>query len=155
MPPRPREQVSRAPPEVKAEGTAPVHAEKSDDVIVDGGDLTAGTAALTVVTVARDEIVILTVHGSVDVLTAPQLSDAVDAALTGNPRGLIIDLTSTEFLASSGMTTLLTAYDAIAPTGLFGVVADGPSTARPLRLVGLDQTLTLYATLDEAIAAMT
>jgi len=123
-------------------------------VVVDGDDSTAGTATLTVVTVAHNELVILTVQGSVDVLTAPQLTEAVAEALTGEPRGLIIDLTTTEFLASAGMTALAAAHEAIAPTGLFGVVADGPSTSRPLQLVGLDQTLTLYPTLDQAIAAM-
>ena len=122
---------------------------------VDGEDLTAGTATLTVLTVARDELVILTVQGSIDVLTAPQLTGAVDAALTGEPRGLIIDLTATEFLASAGMSALAAAHDAIAPTGLFGVVAGGPSTSRPLQLVGLDQTLILYPTLQQAIDAMT
>lgn len=109
---------------------------------------------MTILTVQHMELAILTVQGSIDVLTAPQLSDAVSSALSGKPRGLIIDLTSTEFLASAGMSALVTAYEAIAPGGLFGVVADGPSTSRPIQLVGLDQTLTLYATLDEAIAAM-
>jgi hypothetical protein len=36
---------------------------------------------------------------------------------------------------------------------LFGVVADEPSTARPITLMGLDQTLALYPTLDIALAA--
>jgi anti-sigma B factor antagonist len=131
-----------------------VNRESTDAIIVDGDHSTAGTATLTVVTVAHNELVILTVQGSIDVLTAPQLTEAVAEALTGEPRGLIIDLSTTEFLASAGMTALAAAHEAIAPTGLFGVVADGPSTSRPLQLVGLDQTLTLYPTLDQAIAAM-
>jgi len=131
-----------------------VNRDSSDAIVVDGDTSTAGTATLTVVTVAHNELVILTVQGSIDVLTAPQLTEAVADALTGEPRGLIIDLTTTEFLASAGMTALAAAHEAIAPTGLFGVVADGPSTSRPLQLVGLDQTLTLYPTLDQAIAAM-
>lgn len=132
-----------------------MHSENADAFFVDGQSSAAGSAALTIVTAAREELVILTVQGNIDVLTAPQLSEAVNDALTGEPRGLIIDLTTTEFLASAGMSALVTAYEAIAPSGLFGVVADGPSTSRPIQLVGLDQTLTLYATLDQAIAAMT
>lgn len=128
--------------------------EDNDSVVIGGGQI-AGTAALTVVTAERDQLVIVTVQGSVDVLTAPQLSEAVDNALTGEPRGLIIDLSTTEFLASAGMSALVAAHEAIAPTGKLGVVADGPSTARPIRLVGLDQTLTLYPTLEDAIGAMT
>ncbi|PYE12733.1 anti-anti-sigma factor [Williamsia limnetica] len=122
--------------------------------IADDSADTVGSAALTVVTVAHSELVILTVQGAVDALTAPQLSESINDALTGAPRGVIIDLSTTEFLASAGMTALVTAYEAIAPTGLFGVVADGPATSRPLHLVGLDQTFTLYPTLDQAIADM-
>ncbi|ORM30640.1 STAS domain-containing protein [Williamsia sp. 1135] len=131
-----------------------MHSEDADAFVTDGQTSVAGTAALTILTVQHNELAILTVQGSIDVLTAPQLSDAVSSALSGEPRGLIIDLTSTEFLASAGMSALVTAYEAIAPGGLFGVVADGPSTSRPIQLVGLDQTLTLYPTLDQAIAAM-
>lgn len=128
--------------------------DKTDAIFVDDRGPESGSAALTVVTVEREKLAILTVRGNIDVLTAPQLSEAVTQAIAGQPRGLIIDLTSTDFLASAGMTALITAHDAIAPTGLFGVVADGPSTSRPLQLMGLDQTLTLYPTLDQAIAAM-
>jgi len=35
------------------------------------------------------------------------------------------------------------------------VVADGPATSRPLRLVGIADIIDLYATLDEALAALT
>jgi hypothetical protein len=50
------------------------------------------------------------------------------------------------------MSALLAAHDS-APTGHFGVVADGPSTGRPLKLVGLHLTMTIYPTLDTALAA--
>ncbi|MEU3475912.1 MULTISPECIES: STAS domain-containing protein [Nocardiaceae] len=132
-----------------------MHSEDDPDaLVIEHTGLRAGSAALTVITVRREELVILTVEGSIDVLSAPQLSEAITDALTGRPRGLIIDLTSTDFLASAGMSALLTARDAIAPTGQFAVVADGPATSRPIRLVGLDDTLTLYPTLDNAIAAL-
>ncbi|WP_316245463.1 STAS domain-containing protein [Gordonia sp. OPL2] len=132
-----------------------MHTSDSDSVFLDGGDPNAGSAVMTVVSAHHEELVIVTVQGSIDVLTAPELSAAVEAALSGQPRGLIIDLTTTEFLASAGMTALVAAHEAIAPTGLFGVVAEGPVTARPLQLMGLDQTLTLYPTLAHAVADMT
>lgn len=132
-----------------------MHSEDADAIFTDGQSSAGGNPALTIVTVQHAELAILTVQGSIDVLTAPQLSEAVTDALGGEPRGLIIDLTTTRFLASAGMGALVTAYEAIAPGGLFGVVADGPSTSRPIQLVGLDQTLTLYPTLEQAIAAMT
>lgn len=135
-------------------GTRPVR-DDSDAVVVGGDGLDAGSALMSVVSAAHEQLVILTVRGSIDVLTAPRLSEAVAEALDGQPRGLIIDLTLTEFLASAGMTALITAHEAIAPAGLFGVVAAGPVTARPLQVMGLDQTLMLYPTLAHAVAAMT
>ena len=113
-----------------------------------------GSAELTIVTVQHQELVVLSVTGNIDILSAPHLSEAIDNALTGTPRGLIIDLTATEFLASAGMSALVAAHTAIAPDGQFAVVADGPSTARPMQLVGLDETLTIYSTLDHAITAL-
>lgn len=102
----------------------------------------------------REELIVLSVTGSIDILSAPQLSEAIDTVLTGAPRGLIIDLTTTEFLASAGMSALIAAHTALAPHGQFAVVADGPSTARPMQLVGLDETLAIYSTLDQAITAL-
>jgi hypothetical protein len=37
----------------------------------------------------------------------------------------------------------------------FAVVADGPATSRPLKLVGVAEIVGLHATLDEALAALT
>lgn len=111
---------------------------------------------LTVAAVGHGDIVVLTVRGSVDLLTVPQLTQAVDDAVSALPAGLIIDLTHTEFLSSVGMSALINAHDAIVPTGgRFAVVADGPSTARPIRLVGLDQTLMVYPTMEDALAGIT
>ena len=76
-----------------------MQAENPDAVIVDDSGLSAGRALMSVVSAAHEQLVILTVEGSIDVLTAPQLSDAVSQALSGQPDGLIIDLTTTEFLA--------------------------------------------------------
>ena len=36
----------------------------------------------------------------------------------------------------------------------FGVVADGPATSRPMKIVGLDQELRLYVTMDDALRAV-
>lgn len=110
---------------------------------------------MTVVTTKHDQLVVLAVEGSIDVLTAPQLLEAVSQELDGRPAGVVIDLTHTDFLASAGMSALVSAHEAIAPTGMFGVVAAGPATARPLTVMGLDHSLILYPTLADALTAMT
>jgi anti-anti-sigma factor len=116
-------------------------------------DLPAGTG-LTIATDRHGELVVLTVHGSIDVLTAPQLSDAVDEAVVRTPASLIIDISGVDFLSSAGMMALVTAHENIAPHGRLAVVADGPATARPMHLVGLDKTITVYSSVDEAVARL-
>ena len=88
--------------------------------------------------------------GTVDVLTAPQLTEAVEAVLTESPSAVIIDLTEVDFLASAGMSTLISIHEKISGSGHFGVVASGPVTSRPMRLVGLHEVFSMYETLDEA-----
>ena len=63
-------------------------------------------------------------------------------------------LTSPEvdFLASVGMRVLVAAQEAAdAMSVRFGIVADGPATSRPIRLLGIDAILALYPTLDDAV----
>ncbi|WP_036518079.1 STAS domain-containing protein [Nocardia sp. 348MFTsu5.1] len=125
----------------------------TNPILPDDRPRTRATAAINVVSVQHRDLVVLSVEGTIDVLTAPLLTESVTAALAGRPRGLIIDLTDTAFLASAGMSALLVAH-ASAPTGHFGVVADGPSTGRPLKLVGLHLAMTIYPTLATALAAL-
>ncbi|HEY9310955.1 STAS domain-containing protein [Williamsia sp.] len=119
----------------------------------EASDLPAGTG-LTISIDRRGGIVVLAVRGSIDVLTAPQLSDAVNDAMTATPTALIIDISAVDFLSSAGMTTLVTAHENIAPTGVLAVVADGPATSRPMHLVGLDKTIAVYPTVDDAVARL-
>lgn len=99
-------------------------------------------------------ISVLSVSGVVDVLTAPTLEQAIAAAVKAAPPAVIVDLSTVEFLASAGMGVLIAAHDGLSPAVRFAVVADGPATSRPLKLVGVDDVVSLYATLDEAIAAL-
>jgi anti-anti-sigma factor len=95
--------------------------------------------------------VVVTVCGDLDMLTAPALAEAIAAAAQHQPSALIVDLSAVEFLASAGMNELVTAQDELTPAVRFGVVADGPATSRPLRIVGVDQILALFPTLDDAL----
>jgi anti-anti-sigma regulatory factor len=52
------------------------------------------------------------------------------------------------------MGVLVSACDRASETAGFAVVANGPATSRPLRLVGLADMIGMYPTLDEARAAL-
>ncbi|ANI40209.1 anti-anti-sigma factor [Mycolicibacterium vaccae 95051] len=91
--------------------------------------------------------------GVVDMLTSPQLETAIDTALGQQPTAVVIDFTDVEFLASAGMGVLVAAHDKAGDDVTISVVADGPATSRPLKLVGIADIVRLYPNLDEALAA--
>ena len=101
-----------------------------------------------------DSTSVVSVAGVVDMLTAPDLEKAISEAAKSSPTAVVVDMTGVEFLASAGMGVLIAAQDELAPVKL-AVVADGPATSRPLKLVGVTDVVDLYATLDEALAALT
>jgi len=112
-----------------------------------------GTGGLAITVNVHDNIVVLGVSGTLDMVTAPQLAESIQHELRNQPAAVIVDLTDLEFLASAGMTVLLTAHGRIGESAQFAVVADGPAVARPMHLVGVDKLMTMHTTLDAARAA--
>ena len=55
------------------------------------------------------------VQGEVDLYTAPQLWETLDAAIAGTPHELVIDLSDVSFLDSSGLSVLLRAHKRLRP----------------------------------------
>ncbi|MCG5433975.1 STAS domain-containing protein [Mycobacterium sp. MYCO198283] len=100
------------------------------------------------------QIVVVSAAGVVDMLSAPQLQEAIRAALAKDPTGVVVDFTDVEFLASAGMGVLVAAHDEKPESVTLSVVADGPATSRPLKLVGIADIIELYPTRDEALAAL-
>lgn len=100
-----------------------------------------------------ERALVVSVTGDIDALTAPHLADAISRAIDADPAAVIVDLSSVSFLASSGMTTLMSAHERVSPTATLTIVADGPGTSRPLKLMGIDTVITIVATLDQALAA--
>jgi len=105
----------------------------------------------------RDDAVVIVVEGEVDGLTTPRLRAAIGLAferLDGRP--LVVDLTNVRFLGSAGLRTLFdTAAEAVHHRGLdpLRVVVDhARPVIRPIEMVGLDNVLSLYESVDDALA---
>ncbi|WP_276031759.1 STAS domain-containing protein [Mycolicibacterium komossense] len=113
-----------------------------------------GSAACAIGEEWFGRVVVLAVSGVVDMLTAPALEDAITTALGKSPAALVINLSDVEFLASAGMGVLVAAHDQAAPEVGFAVVADGPVTSRPLKLVGIADIVSLHPTLDAALSEL-
>lgn len=97
---------------------------------------------------------IVDVAGQIDLLTVHTVRRHVDGALSRSPAALVIDFTDVDFLSSAGL-GMLVAVRATTPEAIpIAVVADGPATSRPIKLIGVDAMVPLYATRDEAVAAL-
>ncbi len=97
--------------------------------------------------------VVLSAAGTIDMLTAPQLQQHVDAVLERRPAALIIDLIRVEFMGSAGIGVLVDVHNQAASMP-YALVADGPATSRPLRLLAIDKVLDIYPRLGEALEAL-
>ncbi|MGY1592313.1 STAS domain-containing protein [Geodermatophilus sp. SYSU D00708] len=76
----------------------------------------------------------LGVRGELDLATAPQLAEAVDAVLAAGPRSMVVDLTGTTFMDSSGARQLAWSARRATRAGVrLQVVC--PRANRPVRLV--------------------
>ncbi|CDP88034.1 MULTISPECIES: STAS domain-containing protein [Mycolicibacterium] len=100
------------------------------------------------------DVSVVAVAGTVDMLTAPKLEEAINSALKSSPTAVVVDMSAVEFLASAGMGVLVAAREQLGDGARFAVVADGPATSRPLKLVGITEVVELFATLDEALSAL-
>lgn len=108
---------------------------------------------VTIVPERHGDAIVLAVKGEVDLVTAPQVEQAVDRAIQHQPSVLVVDLSHVDFLASAGMTVLVTGQHKAAEKIRFRVVATGQNTFRPMELTGLTEQLAVFATREEALNA--
>jgi anti-sigma B factor antagonist len=104
---------------------------------------------------AVEGLAVVAVSGSVDMLTAPGLAEAIDSALATKPKGLIVDLSKVEFLGSAGISVLMKTRDNLGDSTPYCVVADGPATHRPLTLLGINELMSVCRRLDDAVSKLT
>ena len=94
----------------------------------------------------------LTVRGEVDIATSPQLVDAAASLLDTSPEALVIDLSPTRFLDSSGARALLGIARRAATSGvdLHVIVPPGNRPVRlPIELLQLDRVVPLVSSAAE------
>jgi anti-sigma B factor antagonist len=95
------------------------------------------------------------VRGELDLFAAPELKEAIAQALAAESRDLIVDLTQTVFIDSSGLSALMLAMKRAHSLGGRLVVVDaGGSVSRTFRVAGVDQILTIVPTREAALAAL-
>jgi anti-anti-sigma factor len=95
---------------------------------------------------------VLTVEGTVDMVTAPRFLAAVRAGMQTRPPVLVVDLSGVTFLAAAGLHVLDVARAEAGDRMLLAVVASGPVTARPIEITGLSDIVDMYPTVTEVLS---
>lgn len=91
--------------------------------------------------------------GEVDVYTAPTLDTELTRAVEAGATAVVVDLSAVDFLDSTGLSVLVKALERLRERdGSLAVVVSAERVAKVFRITGLDEMLSLHATLDAALA---
>ena len=94
---------------------------------------------------------VITVVGELDLVSAERLRGAVTPATPGT--SLVLDLAAVEFCDSSGLRVLVDAdLQARTAGGRLRLVAPGEAVLRLFELTGVDGFLSVFPTLEDALA---
>lgn len=97
------------------------------------------------------EAVVVSAAGDLDLGSAPVLRERARAVLDDRPGALIVDLEEIGFCGSAGLQVLAELLAETTDDGVpLAVVADRYPVLRAVRLSGLDEALTLHATVGDA-----
>jgi len=97
---------------------------------------------------------VVSVHGEIDLAAAPRLREALIASVAQGHRRVVVDLTETEFLDSTGLGALVTGLKRIrAQGGEMRVVCTSPRVCKVFEITSLDRVLALFDTVDDACTA--
>ena len=97
---------------------------------------------------------VVTATGEIDLTNAEYLRDALLSALNAGATALVADLTTVTFLDSAGVTALVRASRrASASEAELRLAVAAPPVLRVLSLVGIDQLVRVYPSVEAALAS--
>lgn len=97
---------------------------------------------------------VVAIAGEVDLSTSPKVREALLGCISGG-KGVIVDLSEVAYIDSSGVASLVEAFQTAKSKALgFALAQVSDTPMRVLKLARLDQVFVIYDTLDDAIAAM-
>jgi anti-anti-sigma factor len=102
-----------------------------------------------------DRTAVVAASGEIDITNAEGFRDALLSALNAGAAALVVDMTSTTFLDSSGVTALVrAARRATAADATLRLAVTAPPVLRVLNLVGIDRLIEVHPSLPDALASL-
>jgi anti-anti-sigma factor len=100
----------------------------------------------------------ISVRGELDLSTAPDLEGPLEQALDSGEGSVLIDLSQCEFIDSTGIALIVRAWQRL-DSGENGralvICSQNDQVRRVLEITGLELSIPVHLTRDEAIAAIT
>ncbi len=100
------------------------------------------------------------VRGELDLSTAPDLEAPLDEAIADEHSSVLLDLSACEFIDSTGIALIVRAWQRVdgrsdnGGSGRVALCCGNDQVRRVLEVTGLESTIAIYATRDEALAAL-
>lgn len=108
-----------------------------------------GGVDLNLTTRAYGDRVVVSVGGEIDVYTAPVLRDAISDLVADGSHDILIDMTSVDFLDSTGLGVLVGGLKKVrAHDGSLELVCHQERLLRIFRITGLAKVFAIHDTLD-------
>ena len=96
---------------------------------------------------------VITVSGEIHVSTAPEFQRRLDAAISRGKTAVVLDLSGTEFIDSTGLSVILNGLRRVTrQRGRMAIVCTNPTVLRLFEITRLDSTFDILPDRDAAIA---
>jgi anti-sigma B factor antagonist len=100
----------------------------------------------------QGDVPVVALHGELDISTAGTFQERLDEVLGGAPRGVVVDLSGTSFIDSTGLAVFLRASRTM--PGRLAVAAPNPRIARLFQATGLSESVSLRPSRAAALQAL-
>ena len=109
-----------------------------------------------------DGIRVIAVRGELDLSTAPELEGPLEEAVAAQAKSVLIDLSACEFIDSTGIAMIVRAWQRLdgrgngneSVGGRVVICSDNDQVRRVLEVTGLELSIPLHASRDEALDAL-
>ncbi len=108
---------------------------------------------MEITTAAREDVMVVSVNGRVDTVSAPELEQTINQILERGKRKLLIDFSKVSYISSGGLRVLLaTAKKLKEPGDRYGLCCLSADVHKIIRLAGFTSIFSIYSSEGEAFA---
>ena len=110
---------------------------------------------MTIETESKNGVAVAALKGRLDVITSAELDKAFGEILEGGAKKVLFDLRELEYISSAGLRSLLTAAKKLKSVGgAIALSSLNSNVAEVFKISGLETFFDIYASKDEALAAL-